>query len=98
MAYNINILQSASADYFTISADLLEYSQKQSTVFVESFQKFLGTVSTMPLLYPKYNKKPKFRKAAIAYGYVAFYKVNKKTKTVEIHRIFSSKQNIENLL
>jgi len=35
---------------------------------------------------------------AIAYDYVAFYKVNKKSKTVEIHRIFNSKQNIENLL
>ena len=96
--YDVSITLSASADLDNIIDILLEYEIKTAENFMESMRKFKSTVSSMPLLYSKYNKKPKYRKAAIAYGYVAFYKVIEKSKTVEIHRILSTKQNIEGLL
>jgi len=98
MKYDIEILISANKDYFEICELLKEYGKNQIISFMDSFDKFLDDVSNMPLMFPQYARKPKYRKASLAYDYLAFYQVGKKGGTVKIYRILSGKRNIEDLL
>ena len=98
MKYNIFILISANNDLITIRDDLAEFGESQANAFIDSFHKFIGNVSIMPSMFPEYNRKPKYRKAPLAYDYLAFYRVDKKNKTVKIYRILHGKQNIANFL
>ena len=101
MKYNIEILISANADFFEICETLKEYGENPTAVFMDSFTKFLDNVTTMPLMFPQYSRKPIYRKAPLAYDYLVFYKVakaDKKNSTVKIYRILHGKQNIADLL
>ena len=55
-------------------------------------------VSNMPFMFPQYAKNLKFRKAVIAYGYIVFYQVDKKDKTIKVYHVLHGKQNIEGLI
>ena len=98
MKYNLDILISANKDYFEICELLKEYGKNQTILFMESFDKFLDNAINMPFMFPKYARKPKYRKAALAYNYLAFYQIDKKDKSVKIYRILHDKRNIEDLL
>jgi len=98
MRYNIDILISANTDFVNICENLLEYGIYQINNFKDSFSKFLDNVSTMPFMFPQYAKKKKYRKAPLAYDYLAFYQINKKARTVIVFRILHGKQNVEDLL
>ena len=94
MKYNFDILASAYRELYNIGENLLNSSEFAALKFKESFDKFLDNVSDMPAMYPKYSDNPKYRKAPLAYDYLAFYQINEKNKTVVIHRILHSKSNI----
>jgi len=98
MKYNITISIEANNDLVTISEILSEYSEKSAEIFDNNFVSFIENVSNMPNMYPKYTRKPKYRRAALAYGYIAFYKVIKSNHSILISRVLNSKQNINNLL
>jgi plasmid stabilization system protein ParE len=98
MKYNISILISANNDLFEICDTLTEFGDNPPNIFTESFYKFIDDVSNMPLMYPQYTRKPKYRKATLAYNYLAFYQIDKKNKAIKIYRILSGKRNIEDLL
>jgi hypothetical protein len=92
------MLISANADLFEACEILSEFGNIPPVKFLESFNKFKENVSNMPFMFPKYNNKPKYRKAALAYDYLAFYQVDKKNKAIKIHRILYGKSNIGDLL
>ena len=98
MKYNINVLCEANRDLYEIHEYLSEMGENAPKKFKSNYEKFIGQVSNMPFIFPQYAGKPNYRKAPIAYDYLAFYKVDKKRKTVEIYRILNSKRNIENEL
>ena len=98
MKFNICVLISANNDLLSVCDTLAEFGDTQANIFIESFHKFLGSVSDMPFMFPEYTRKPKYRKATLAYGYLAFYRVDKKNKTIKIYRILHGKQNIDNLI
>ena len=98
MEYNIHQLISANNDLTDILDILIKFSSNQPVVFLESFYKFRENVSRMPFMFPKYNHNPKYRKAALAFGYLAFYRVNERKKEIVIYRILHSKQNIGDLI
>jgi plasmid stabilization system protein ParE len=98
MKYNITITMQANNDLVTITEILSEYSQNPAEIFDNNFVSFMENISTMPYIYPQDTQKPKYRRAAIAYGYIAFYKVIKSKHSILIYRVLNSKQNINNLL
>ena len=97
MKYNISMSISANADFFRICENLKEYGQAQIDILSKSLDKFVDNVTVMPSMYPQY-RNTKYRKAALAYDYIAFYKIDKKNKTIILSRILHSKQNIEGLI
>jgi len=97
MKYDISVLISANNDLLEISDTLSEFGDELPDIFNESFFKFIDSVSKMPSMFPKYSRNPKYRKAALAYDYLAFYQVSKKDKTIKIYRILHGKQDIGNL-
>ena len=98
MKYNISILISANNDLLEIYGALSEFGHNPPDIFAESFYKFLDNVSDMPYMFQKYIRKPKYRKATLAYNYLVFYQVTKKEKTVKVYRILCGKQDIGSLL
>ena len=98
MKYNITIMLSAQNDLRTIHEYLSDFGESSQKTFRASFDEFIENVSSMPHMYPQYTQKPKYRKAAIAYGYIAFYKINKSKHSILIYRVLNSKQNIIDLL
>jgi len=98
MKYNITIILPAQIDIREIHEYLSDFDESSQKKFRASFGEFIEHVSSMPYIYPKYTKKPKYRRAAIAYGYIAFYKINKSKQSILIYRVLNSKQNINDLL
>ena len=98
MKYKIDILISANIDFFEICENLATYGKNSTILFTDSFSKFLASVLDMPLMFPQYARKPKYRKAQLVYEYMVFYKVDKKSKTVKVSRILHGKQNIDDKL
>jgi plasmid stabilization system protein ParE len=97
MKYDISISISANTDFFQICENLKEYGRNAIDIFAGSFDKFIDNVTDMPLMYPQY-RNTKYRKAGIEYGYIIFYKINKKEKSINVSRILHGKRNIDNLL
>ena len=98
MKYNITIILSAQNDLRTIHEYLADFGEDSQKKFRASFDKFIEHISSMPYMFKEYAKKPKYRMAALAYGYIAFYKINKSKRSILIYRVLNSKQNIIDLL
>jgi plasmid stabilization system protein ParE len=98
MRYNIFVLLLANSDLREIYESLYDYGDNPPKKFRESFDKFIEDVSNMPYRFPEYERSPKYRKAALAYDYLIFYRVDEKNKTVKLYRVLHGKRNIENLL
>jgi plasmid stabilization system protein ParE len=98
MKYNIAVLLLANDDLREIYESLYDFGEKPQKTFRESFDKFIENVSDMPYMFPEYGRNPKYRKAMLAYEYLAFYRIDKKNNMVKLYRILHGKRNIESLL
>jgi plasmid stabilization system protein ParE len=98
MKYDIEFLDSANGDLWQINEYLSDYGEDSLKNFRESLETFIKNISNMPFMFPKYAGKPKYRKAALAYGYIAFYRINERKKEIVIYRILHGKRNIGELI
>jgi len=98
MKYNIIVLCEANRDLHEIREYLANMDENPPKKFRKSYEEFVEQVSNMPFIFPQYEFNPRYRKAAVEFGYLIFYCVDKRKKEVVIYRVLNNKQNIENLL
>jgi len=98
MKWNIAVLITANNDLLEICDNLSVFDENLPNLFNESFYKFIDNVSNMPYMYPQYARNPKYRKAALAYNYLAFYQIDKKNNIIKIYRILHGRRNINDLI
>ncbi|MCL2774867.1 MAG: type II toxin-antitoxin system RelE/ParE family toxin [Oscillospiraceae bacterium] len=98
MKYDIAVLRLASNDLFEIHEYLTNLGENPLKKFKDSFDKFIEQVSGMPYMFSEYERDPKYRRAALAFEYLVFYRVDKQKNTVKIYRVLHGRRNIENLI
>ena len=94
------ILRLAKNDLKEIHIRLSEYGKTPPKKFRDSFITFCTNVTSMPLMYPKYEYNSKYHKAVIEYDYLVFYMVEKVSDNdrVRIFRVLHGKRDIIPLL
>ena len=98
MIYNIEVLFLANNDLHEIHMYLSDFGLSTQKKFRESFDKFINQVSNMPNMFRKYERNSNYRRAALTFGYLAFYRIDKQNNTIKIYRILHTRQNIDELL
>ena len=92
------ILKLAKNDLNEIHEYLFQLGENPSKKFRESFENFCVQVTNMPYIFAQYEYNPNYRKTVIAFGYLIFYQVDKKSGQVKVYRVLHGKRNIEPLL
>jgi plasmid stabilization system protein ParE len=90
--YKIEYISTFYNDVAFIAEILSEYPQKAARIF-QKIDKSLLNLIKMPEMYPVYHDVPSFRIIVIE-DYLVFYKVKKRDKLVEIHRLFYGRMDI----
>ena len=98
MRYNVAITSLANNDLREIHEYLSDFGEITLKKFKESFEKYIDRVSSMPYMFGEYEYIPNFRKAKLAYEYLAVYRVDERRKEVNIYRILHAKINIVDLI
>ncbi len=65
--------------------------------FVNELRRCINNLRTQPLMYSVYTDFPAYRHIIVG-DYIVFYIVSETNRTVEIHRILHSKQNVRKIL
>ena len=94
------ILRLARDDLKEIHTRLSEFGSIPITKFRDAFKAFCSNISSMPLMYPKYDYNHKYRKAVVEYDYIVFYQVENvnNNERAKIYRVLHGKQDIVSLL
>ena len=94
------LLRLARDDLKEIHGRLIEFGGIPPKKFKDAFMTFCTNVTSMPLMYPKYDFNQKYHKAVIKYDYIVFYQVEKikNTERAKIYRVLHGKQDILPLL
>jgi plasmid stabilization system protein ParE len=81
------------ADLAEIKEYLSQFYESTVRKFISDLNRKISQLMDFPYLYPKYEKRRRFRKMVIG-NYLVFYVVDEDTKTVEIHRIFHGSRDV----
>ena len=97
-AMRLLILSLARDDLREIFLYLLKYGENPSRKFRKHFEQFCTQVVDMPSMFGQYEHNPSYRKAAIIFDYLIFYKVDEVNNKIMIYRILHGKRNVKSLL
>jgi addiction module RelE/StbE family toxin len=92
MKYRVEYLSTFHADIRSVAAYLAEFPKKASRIFAK-LDEALKALEQMPELHPVYHDIPSFRFLVVE-EYLVFYKVMKRSGTVEIHRLLNGRMDI----
>jgi len=90
----LSVLSLAKSDLKEIHLRLSGYGEAPINKFRESFEKFCAQVVDMPYMFGQCEYNPDYRKAAIIYDYLVFYKLDEIKGVVKVYRILHGKRNI----
>ncbi|MCL1823509.1 MAG: type II toxin-antitoxin system RelE/ParE family toxin [Oscillospiraceae bacterium] len=97
MRYNVEFLKKAEDEYLQVIEYLSQFYESTPQKFYNEFEKYKRMLEENPYSFQVCEYAPEYRRA-IVMDYLVFYKVNDKTRLVEIHRIFHSSRNINQIL
>lgn len=92
MKYKIEYISTFHADVLSVVEFLEEYPSKAALIFAK-IDIILINLGDMPEMYPVYQDAPAFRFITVE-DYLVFYKVRKRGRTVEIHRLLYGRMDI----
>ena len=97
MSYRTTYTDDAKQDAIDIVTYLAQFHASAARNFKTILTERVNTLKTMPLLYPKYESDPFFRRMVLG-DYLLFYDVDEELKLVTVHRIFHHARDIERLM
>jgi plasmid stabilization system protein ParE len=92
MKYRIEYISTFHADILSVVEFLAEYPMKAARIFAK-IDRAIGNLIEMPEMYPIYQDVPAFRFITVE-DYLVFYKVEKQSKIIEIHRLVYGRMDI----
>lgn len=94
----VSVLKTARDDLKEIHGYLREFGELPPQKFRHSFEEFCSMIAGTPFMFPIYEYNRNYRKAALIYEYLVFYKVDEVSKAVKIYRVLHGKRNVVPLL